>query len=432
LPSLTDLDKQHLWHPFTPMQAWCDPAHEPLVIVEGEGCTLRDEQGREYLDGNASIWTNIHGHAHPVLNAAITAQLQRVAHVSFLGLTHEPAVRLAAELLALFPGEKLTRVFYSDNGSTAIEAGVRMALQYWQQNGAPQRSGILAFDHAYHGDTLGAASLGGLSVFKGSANDFGYAVQRVASLEALQGLPSETLARAAAVIIEPLIQGAAGMKTWPAGMLRELQEWCREHDIFLILDEVMTAFGRTGKMFACEHEGVVPDILCMAKGLTGGYLPMAATLATERLFNGFLGQVAERRTFYYGHSYTGNPLGCAAALASLQIFREERVLDGLPAKIATLARCLDSLREHPHVSEIRQCGLIAGIDLVRRREPRVCFDFAEQVGARVCMAARQHGLITRPVVDTLVLLPPLCVTEAELVRMVEALRRGIADVMQRG
>ncbi len=429
MPSLADLDQQHLWHPFTPMQAWCDPAHEPLVIADGQGCVLRDTQGREYLDGNASIWTNIHGHAHPVLNAAIAAQLQRVAHVSFLGLTHEPAIRLAAELVQLFPGEKLTRVFYSDNGSTSIEAGVRMALQYWQQNGAPQRDTLLAFDRAYHGDTLGAASLGGLPVFKGSANDFGYAVQRVASLEALQSLPSETLARAAAIIIEPLIQGAAGMKMWPAGMLRALRDWCREHDIFLILDEVMTGFGRTGKMFACEHEGVVPDILCMAKGLTGGYLPLAATMATERLFKGFLGDVAERRTFYYGHSYTGNPLGCAVALASLQIFRDERVLEGLPAKIEALARCLDTLREHPQVGEIRQCGLIAGIDLVRCREPRVGFDFAEQVGACVCLAARRHGLLTRPVIDTLVLMPPLCVTPVELERMVRALRLGIEETL---
>lgn len=406
---LLALEKAHLWHPFTPMAAWCEEGHEPLQLVSGRGCTLTDQHGREYLDGNASIWTNVHGHAHPVINAAIVEQLQRVAHTSFLGFTHEPAIRLAKALVDLFPSEKLTRVFYSDNGSTAIEAAVRMALQFWQQQGQPERNTLLAFDRGYHGDTLGAASLGGLPVFKGSANDFGYQVQRVPSMEALAHVDATQLA---AVIIEPLMQGAAGMRLWPAGMLKQLETWCREQDVLLILDEVMTGFGRTGTMFACEHEGVVPDFIALAKGLTGGYLPLSATLTTDRIFEAFL---KPEHTFYYGHSYTANQLGCVAALASLQVFQDERLLEQLPAKVAQFSRALDVFRAHPKVLEVRQCGMMAGIEV--RSEMLV--------GARICIEARKHGLLTRPVLNTLVLMPPLCVTEAEMQRMVEALRRAL-------
>ncbi len=403
----TQLEKQHLWHPFTPMADWCDDAHEPLMLVSGEGCTLRDQHGREYLDGNASIWTNVHGHHHPVIDAAITEQLGKVAHTSFLGFTHEPAIRLAKELVELMPGSELQRVFYSDNGSTAIEVAVRMALQFWQQNGQPQRDTLVAFDRAYHGDTLGAASLGGIAQFKG--NDLGYRVLRVTNLDELSLLDS---ARVAAVIIEPLIQGVARMRLWPQGMLCELDAWCEREDVFLILDEVMTGFGRTGKIFACEHEGVVPDFLCLAKGLTGGYMPLAATLTTNAVFEGFLGP---QRTFFYGHSYTANQLGCAAALASLRIFREEAVLERMQPKIARFAELLAELRTHEKISEVRQLGLIAGIDVIG----------PEGTGARVCMAARAHGLLTRPILNTVVLMPALCISEAELQRMVDAVRLSV-------
>ncbi len=403
----TQLEKQHLWHPFTPMADWCDDVHEPLMLVSGEGCTLRDQNGREYLDGNASIWTNVHGHHHPVIDAAITEQLGKVAHTSFLGFTHEPAIRLAKELVELMPASELQRVFYSDNGSTAIEVAVRMALQFWQQNGRPQRDTLVAFDRAYHGDTLGAASLGGIAQFKG--NDLGYRVLRVTNRDELSLLDSS---RVAAVIIEPLIQGVARMRLWPQGMLRELDAWCEREDVFLILDEVMTGFGRTGRMFACEHEGVVPDFLCLAKGLTGGYMPLAATLTTIAVFEGFLGP---QRTFFYGHSYTANQLGCAAALASLRIFREEAVLARMQPKIARFAELLAELRTHEKISEVRQLGLIAGIDVIG----------PEGTGARVCMAARAHGLLTRPILNTVVLMPPLCVSEDELQRMVDAVRRSV-------
>ena len=395
------------------MQPWCAADHVPLMLVEGRGCVLRDQFGREYLDGNASIWTNVHGHNHPVLNAAITEQLGKVAHTSFLGFTHEPAIRLAKELVDLVPGGKLTRAFFTDNGSTAIESAVRMALQYWKQNGRPQRDTLIAFDRAYHGDTLGAASLGGIPLFKGSGNDFGYRVITVPSIDALDLLTVDERNRIAAVIIEPLIQGAAGMRLWPQGMLKALDAWCQSEDVFLILDEVMTGFGRTGRMFASEHEDVVPDFLCLAKGLTGGYLPLAVTLTSERVFEGFLGEPHEGRTFFYGHSYAGNQLGCAAALASLRVFREERVLEQLPAKITRLGELMGDL------SAFRQCGMIAAMTV---DSPDL------SLGAKVCLAARKHGLLTRPVGNTLVLMPPLCVTPNEIERMVAALRAALDEV----
>ncbi|MES2598800.1 MAG: adenosylmethionine--8-amino-7-oxononanoate transaminase [Verrucomicrobiota bacterium] len=415
---LLQLEKRHQWHPFTPMQAWCEDAHDPLMLVSGQGCTLTDQQGREYLDGNSSIWTNIHGHNHPTINAAIRAQLDRVAHTSFLGFTHEPAIQLGKQLVDLLPGSALSRVFYSDDGSTAIECAMRMALQYWKQNGHEQRATILAFDRAYHGDTLGAASVGGIPVFKGSGNDFGYKALRAPNFDALDLLTVEQTKSLAAVIIEPLIQGSAGMRLWPQGMLSKLSAWCRERDIFLILDEVMTGFGRTGSMFACQQEDVIPDFLCLAKGLTGGYLPMAATMTTERVFEGFLGA---GRAFYYGHSYTASQLGCAAALGSLQVFREERVMEHLPAKIERFTQWVNSLKSLPQVSNIRQCGLIAGIEIGP-------YPPEELRGAKICLAARKHGLLTRPVVDTIVLMPPLAITNAEMERMVKAVRLGIAEV----
>ena len=410
MTDLISLEKRHLWHPFTPMRQWCAEEHTPLMLVEGHGCTLRDQFGSEYLDGNASIWTNAHGHNHPAINAAITAQLGKVAHTSFLGFTHEPAIRLAKELVDLVPSGRLTRAFFTDNGSTAIESAVRMALQFWKQNGRPQRDTLVAFDRAYHGDTLGAASLGGIPLFKGSGNDFGYRVVTVSSVEELAALDADHIA---AVIIEPLIQGAAGMRLWPKGMLKALDAWRQAHDVFLILDEVMTGFGRTGSMFACEHEDVVPDFLCLAKGLTGGYLPLAVTLTSERVFEGFLGEPHEGRTFFYGHSYAGSQLGCAAALASLRVFREDRVLEQLPTKIARLGELMASLPGY------RQCGMIAAMTV---DSPDLT------LGAKICLAARKHGLLTRPIGNTLVLMPPLCVTLNEIERMVAALRAALAEV----
>jgi adenosylmethionine---8-amino-7-oxononanoate aminotransferase len=408
-------DKAHCWHPFTRQAEWCARGHDPLVIVRGEGAWLWDSEGRKYLDGNSSIWTNIHGHAHPAINAAIQAQLEKVAHTSFLGFTHPLAIELAEWLCGFFPEKTLERVFFSDDGSTAVECALKMAVQYRQQTGEPERGGFVAFSNGYHGDTLGAASLGGVGRFFERFRGTGYPVQHVATMDELRSLQSQEIA---AVVIEPLIQGVNEMCPWPAGMLAELRAWCDENGTHLILDEVMTGFGRTGKMFACQHENVIPDFLCLAKGLTGGYLPLAATLTTGKIYDAFLG--APENAFYYGHSYTANPLGCAAALASLDLFESEKTLEQLPEKIDRLATGLASLKSrHPIVHEIRQCGFVAGIEL--RRPDGEKFPSNERFGESICRAARAHGLLTRPILDTIVLMPPLCATLEEIDHAVGAL-----------
>ena len=416
-----DLDKAHTWHPFTQHREWSGSDYQPLMLVSGDGAILRDAEGREYLDGNSSIWTNLHGHRHPKIDAALRAQLDRVAHTSFLGFTHPLAAQLAAELVALWPANTLTRVFFSDDGSTAIEVALKMAAQFWQQTGEPQRTRFVAFSGAYHGDTMGASSLGGIAAFHGKFSAWQFPAEHVAAMNELQTLDPSGIA---AVVIEPLIQGAAGMRLWPRGMLRKLRGWCDEHGALLILDEVMTGFGRTGTMFACEQERVVPDFIALAKGLTGGYLPLAATLTTERVFKAFLG--GPERTLYYGHSYTANQLGCAAALANLAIFREEQVLAALQKKIALLSSLLAPLKTEPNVFEVRQCGFIAGIEL--RRADGSPFSPGQLTGVQVCLAARQHGMLTRPIRDTVVLMPPYCVSDDQLTRAVEALRLAIGDV----
>lgn len=427
IPSVVAADKAHVWHPFTQMRDWCAPNHEPLVIVEGHGCRLIDAQGRRYFDGNSSIWTNIHGHGHPRIVSAIQSQAAKLAHSSFLGLTNEPAIRLAERLVRLFPASTLTRVFFTDDGSTAVEVALKMAVQFHQLTGRPEKCRFVSFEQAYHGDTAGAASLGGIAAFHDRFGPLSFPVVRVPDLAALEALDPAAAASLAGVVIEPLIQGAAGMRLWPAGMLRELRAWCDRNDVFLILDEVMTGFGRTGRMFACEHEGVVPDFIALAKGLTGGTMPLAATLTTERVFEAFLGEYAEMKTLFYGHSYSGNPLGCAAALASLEVFEEERTLEGLPAKIRRFGELLCDLASETHVGEVRQCGLIAGIDLVADKANCTPHPWQEQTGARVCTAARRHGLLTRPVRDTVVLMPPLCSTQADLEEATVAVRAAIRD-----
>jgi adenosylmethionine-8-amino-7-oxononanoate aminotransferase len=420
--NLVALDKAFLWHPFTQMRNWTAEGHEPLLLVSGKGAWLQDSRGRRYLDGNSSIWTNIHGHRHPAIDAALKSQLDRVAHTSFLGFTNPLAAELAARLVALLPGSPLKKVFYSDDGSTGIEVAIKMAIQFFLQNGQPERIQFVSFENAYHGDTLGASSLGGIGLFHDRFRSHQFPVIRLTGIEDLDTVDG---ANVAAVVIEPLIQGSAGMRLWPEGMLRELRKWCDEHGAFLVFDEVMTGFGRTGKMFACIHEGVFPDFLVMAKGLTGGYLPLGATLTTQPVFEGFLGTYSELRTFFYGHSYTGNALGCAAALANLLIFEEEQTLAGLEPKIEHLTNRLDALRASRFVHEIRQCGFIAGIELGGANgEP---LDWRAETGARVCVAARNYALLTRPIRDVIVLMLPLCVSKEEINLAVDAIGKAIAD-----
>lgn len=419
---LRELDKQHLWHPFTQMQDWCADDHEPMILESGEGAMLRDSEGNDYIDGNASIWTNVHGHSHPKIVAAISEQAAKLAHCSALGYTNEPAIALAKALVDLTP-DSLTRVFFSDDGSTAIECACKMAIQYRQLTGKPERTRFISFNEAYHGDTAGAASLGGIGAFQDRFEHTGFRVTHVPDLAALKSLSDSEIESVTAITIEPLIQGAAGMQLWPSGMLTELRAWCDVHDVFLIYDEVMTGFGKTGTLFAFEQEpDATPDFLCLAKGLTGGTMPLAATLTTERLFAGFLGEYEEQKTFFYGHSYCSNPLACAAALASIEVFRDEKVIESLPEKVdffrSEIAR---AFKNDARVLGIRHIGLIAGIELKTD-------DWRDQTGARVCFAARKHGLLTRPVRDTLVLMFPLCISNEQISRAVEALRLGLEAI----
>lgn len=423
--TLAAWDKKFLWHPFTQMRAWCDPAHEPLVLVEGRGAILRDAQGRQYFDGNSSIWTNLHGHGHPRIVEAVQRQARRLAHASFLGTSNDKAILLAKKLVEIFPASGLTRVFFSDNGSTAVEAALKMALQFWQLVGQPRRRKFVAFEGAYHGDTAGAGSLGGISAFFDRFAAVHFQPLRAASVEDLEGM--EAPEEVAGVVIEPLIRGAAGMRVWPPGLLRDLRAWCDRTGALLIFDEVFTGLGRTGRMLACQHEGVYPDLLCLAKGLTGGTLPLAATLVRERIFEAFLGEFEELKTFFYGHSYCGNPLGCAAALASLEVFEQEKVLERLPLLIEHFGGLLERLSSHPCVADIRCCGLIAGIEL--RAPDGSALDWRRATGARVCLAARKHGLLTRPILDTITLIPPLCSTPGQLEAAVGALEKAVEEVL---
>ena len=439
------LDHAHLWHPFTPMQAWLD--EDPVVIVRGDGNELIDDGGRRYLDGVSSLWCNVHGHNRPELNAAITAQLEQVAHTTLLGLTNVPAVRLAERLVRLAP-PGLTRVFYSDNGATAEEAALKMALQYWHLAGAPGKTRFASLVQAYHGDTLGAVGVGYSETFHRFFKPVLADALRLTPPHVRRwrdGLsPAAALAQAAAeardaiirerdalaaVVVEPLMQGAAGMWPHPPAYLRALREATAEAGVLLVCDEVATGFGRTGTMFACEQAGISPDLLCVAKGITGGYLPLAATLATDRIHDAFLGPPAAGRTFYHGHTYTGNPLGCAAALANLDIFERDRTLDRLGPKIARLEQRLASVvAPLPHVADVRQCGVMVGIELAGDAAERRPYPAAERMGARVTVEARRRGVIVRPLGDVVVLLPPLTITNDELDRLVTVVRDAISAV----
>ena len=422
---LIKADKCFVWHPFTNMREWCAPEHEPLVLVEGRGALLRDSRGREYIDGNSSIWTNIHGHNHPHINAAIRQQLGRVAHTSFLGFTNPPAIELAHAIVNLFPKNSLSRVFYSDDGSTGIEVALRIADQYWRLRHSRKHQ-FIAFKSGYHGDTAGAAALGATAMFQIGPSHWNFPAIQVPNVAALQALSPAEIAKVAGVVIEPLVQGAAGMRLWPTGTLQAVREWCDRTDTLLMTDEVMTGFGRTGRMFASEHEEVIPDIMVLAKGLSGGYLPLAITLVSEKLFSAFDGPVAQGKALAYGHSYTGNALACAAAKASLEVFQNEAVLEALQPKIRHLRSMLDGLGDLPGVVEVRQFGFIVGIELEGSDEGT-----STRPAAEVCIEARRHGLLTRPIHDVVVLMPPLCITSNQLTQAVEALRASIITVCGR-
>jgi adenosylmethionine---8-amino-7-oxononanoate aminotransferase len=406
---LVDADRKHLWHPFTQQRGWADET--PVIIERGEGTDLVDVEGRRYIDGTSSLWCNVHGHAHPRIDAAVREQLDSVAHSTMLGLSHRPASELARRLVELAP-DGLTRVFYSDSGSTATEIALKMAFQFWQQRGE-SRPRFVALRMAYHGDTIGSVSVGGIDLFHSMYRPLLFDTLKAepGDLDAMEALLARHHGEVSAVIMEPLVQGAAGMLVHPPGYLRGVRELCDRYGVLLIADEVATGFGRTGRMFACEHEEVAPDLMCLAKGITGGYLPLAATLATERVYEGFLGEFEEFRTFFHGHTYTGNPLACAAASATLDVFEEERTLELLQPKIELLARLLEDVGEHPAVDEVRRVGFMTGIDLGEH-------PLALRMGHRVTLEARRRGALVRPLGDTVVLMPPLSISESCLRRLV--------------
>ncbi|MFM8735915.1 MAG: adenosylmethionine--8-amino-7-oxononanoate transaminase [Pirellulales bacterium] len=434
-------DRHHVWHAFTQMRDY-----EPLLIESGQGAWLVDTEGRRYLDGSASMWCNVHGHRHPRLDAALAAQLGKVAHTTNLGLSNPTTVEFARRLVELAPAG-LEKVFFSGDGSSAVEAALKMAFQYWLQTSPPKpaRTRFVAIGEAYHGDTLGAIGVGGVDRFTAMFQPLTFEAIRVPSpggpcpatgrpapslgeaLAAVEQVLAGHAGRVAAVIMEPLVQMAAGIYVHPPGFLRGVADLCRRHDVLLILDEVATGFGRTGTLFACEQERVSPDFLCLAKGLTAGYLPMAATLTTARVWDAFLGTHAERRTFFHGHTYGGNPLAAAVGLASLDVFRDDRVLEALPAKIERLRRQVARLAELDHVGAVRQCGLVAGLDLVADKASGRTYPWQEQRGTRACLAARRHGALLRQLGDTVVLMPPLSVSPDEIDLLAAAAEAGIRE-----
>jgi adenosylmethionine-8-amino-7-oxononanoate aminotransferase len=406
---LAGADRAYLWHPFTQQRGWV--GEHPVIVERAEGTDLIDVEGNRYIDGVSSLWCNVHGHAHPRVDAAIREQLDRMAHSTMLGLSHRPAIELAQRLVALAPAG-LTRVFYSDSGSTATEIALKMAFQYWRQRGQDRRR-FVALRMAYHGDTIGSVSVGGIDLFHSLYEPLLFETLKAepGDVTGMERLLAEHDGEVAAAIMEPLVQGAAGMLVHPPGYLRAVRDLCDQHGVLLILDEVATGFGRTGRMFACEHEGVAPDLMCLAKGISGGYLPLAATLTGERIYEGFLGEHEQFRTFFHGHTYTGNPLACAAGLATLDVFRDERTLERLQPKIEQLADLLQPVAEHPAVCEVRGCGFMVGIELVEHPLPM-------RIGHRVTLEARRRGAIIRPLGDVVVLMPPLSISAEELGRLV--------------
>ena len=424
------LDREYLWHPFTQMKEWSEES--PVIITEGRGSFIKDIYGRWYIDGVSSIWVTLHGHRQKEIDNAIKDQVGRISHSTLLGLTHPPAATLAEMIVKSAP-KGLSRVFYSDNGSTAVEIGLKIAFQYWQHTGNRRKTKFISLNNAYHGDTVGAVSVGGIDLFheifspllfKSYKAPSPYCFRcelgrehpscRLLCLEKMEEALKKHNEKIAALIIEPLVQGAGGMITSPPGYLKAVRRLCNKYKVLMIADEVATGFGRTGKMFACEHENVSPDILCLAKGITGGYLPLAATLATEKIYRAFLGKYQDMKTFFHGHTYTGNQLACAAAIANLNVFKKQRTLQKMQKKIEILQKDLGKISGFRHVGDVRQRGFMVGIELVKDKRSKEPYQLKEKMSWKVCHKAREKGLIIRPLGNVIVLMPPLSISLQEL------------------
>lgn len=446
MKNLKILDKKYIWHPFTQMKDWLK--EEPLIIEEGKGAWVKDIDGKWYIDGVSSLWVNVHGHRHPAIDKAVKDQLGKIAHSTMLGLSNVPATILAKKLIDIAP-KGLTKVFYSDSGSEGVEIALKIAFQFCQQSGMPKKKKFLTLVNAYHGDTIGAVSVGGIDLFhkiykpllfKSFKAPTPYCYRcpfnltrascKMRCLSEVEKLMRKHHNEIAAMIVEPLVQAAAGILIYPKGYLKGIRKLCTKYDILMIVDEVAVGFGRTGKMFACEHENVRPDILIVAKGITGGYLPVAATLTTQKIFDAFLGEHEECRTFYHGHTYTGNPLGCSAAIASIDVFKKEKTLQYLQPKIRMMEKRLKEFRELEHVGDIRRRGFLAGIELVKDKRTKQEYQMSDKIGIKVTMEARKRGLIIRPLSDIIVIMPPLCISKVDLADMLDIIYHSIKNVTE--
>lgn len=464
---LIQKDKKYLWHPFTQMRDW---EREPILVVEeGKGSYLKDTEGNWYLDGVSSLWVNVHGHRKRALDKALEKQVQKLAHSTLLGLGGETSIELAEKLIRVAP-KGLKRVFYSDSGSTAVEIALKMAYQYWQQKEKGRYKKKRKFIHlsdAYHGDTLGAVSVGGIDLFHEVYSPLIFdsfqapsphcyrcsltscsvtdSKLRVSGNLAKKNPPQKKICRwecvsvlekilkkehqkIAALIVEPVMQGAAGMHIAPPGYLKKVRQLCTRYNVLLIVDEVATGFGRTGKLFACEHDQVKPDILAVAKGLSGGYLPIAATLTTEQVYNSFKGEYKELKTFFHGHTYTGNALASAVAIENLKLFQKEKTVSKLQPKIKWMEKELAKWELLDCVGEVRQAGMMVGVELVENKKRKVSYNWEEKIGVRVCQEARERGVILRPLGNVVILMPPLSISIKELKKLFSTTYRSILAV----
>ncbi len=460
---LEDLDKRYIWHPFTQMKDWLD--EKPIIISEGRDCFIKEIYGRWYLDGVSSMWVNIHGHRKKEIDDAIKEQIDKISHSTMLGLSNVPAIKLAEKLVKIIQGSSktkpsnpqtleplnpllLSKVFYSDNGSTSVEVALKMAFQYWIHRRVDGKVTFLSLNNAYHGDTLGAVSVGGIDTFHKVFSpllfrtydapspycyrcelELSYPDCKTACLERMGDALRENSSEIAAVIIEPIVQAAGGMIVSPPGYLKGVRDLCTKYNVLMIADEVATGFGRTGRMFACEHEDVVPDIICLSKGITGGYLPLAATITTDEIYNVFLGKFKELKTFFHGHSYTGNPLASAAALACLDIFEKEETLKNLQPKIEILENWLKEISDVPHVGDVRNKGLMAGIELVKDKNTKKPYPLEEKIGWKVAYHARENGVFIRPLGNVVVIMPPLSISIENLQQLLKVIKDAIIAVM---
>jgi len=441
---LIEADKANVWHPFTQMSEWADST--PIVIERGEGNYLIDTDGNRYLDAASSLWVTVHGHRVREIDSAVKAQLDKIAHTTLLGLASVPSIELAERLVEITP-KNLTRLFYSDNGSTAVEVALKLSYQYWYQSGAKEKKRFVSFTGAYHGDTFGSMSVGEVGAFVGKFRPLlfkslyapyaycyrcpvklSYPGCKIACLDKLENLLKKSHKEVAAVVIEPLVQGAAGMITAPKGFLKGVARLAKKYDVHLIADEVAVGFGRTGNMIACDEEKVRPDFLCLAKGITGGYLPLAATLTTEKIYKKFLGPYEELNAFFHGHTYTGNPLGCAAAIANLDLFKKRKTIEKVKKSATLMAKLLEPLKKCGHVGDIRQHGLMAGIELVKNKKTKTRFAMVERVGYKISMETRKVGVITRPIGDTMIIMPPFSIKAGELRKIVTSVHNAIVKV----